>query len=262
MTVSVKRDGYLFNRIGLSESADLIHWTVPHCLTEENTALNFSSPGNILKTAEGYRICICSYPMPYPWKDRPYASDDARLYFLNTSDFVHFSEPQLIFPKGETTNAEMGRMIDPYVFADKDDPGLCHLFFKQNGVSHSESRDLIHWTYKGRIDGGENACVVVKNGLYHLFHSPEDGIGHKISPDLLHWTDEGVQFLDREHWDWAGGRLTAGFVMEAPEWCAHRYLLFFHGSRRDAEPETHGAAGIALAFTDDFVTYRQLAQKN
>lgn len=255
MTVSVLKDGFLLNRIGLSESTDLIHWTRPRCLTEENRDLNFSSPGNILKTAQGYSICICSYPMPFPWKERPYASEDARLYCLNTPDLVHFSAPEPIYPKGETEIGAMGRMIDPYMFVDKENESLYHLFFKQNGVSHSVSADRLNWTYLGHTDGGENACVVVKDGLYHLFHSPEDGIGHKTSPDLVHWTDEGVHFLDREHWDWASGRLTAGFVMEAPSWCAHRYLLFFHGSRKDASPETHGAASIALAYTDDFRSY-------
>lgn len=36
----------------------------------------------------------------------------------------------------------MGRMLDPYLFADKDEPGKYWCFYKQNGVSCSYSRDL------------------------------------------------------------------------------------------------------------------------
>jgi len=49
----------------------------------------------------------------------------------------------------------------------------------------------------------------------------------------------------------AKGRITAGFVMEAPENFNCRYLLFFHGFC-DVFPETHGNATLAIAFTDDF----------
>ncbi len=35
----------------------------------------------------------------------------------------------------------------------------------------------------------------------------------------------------------------------------YRYIVFFHGSRADSYPETHGAASLAYAYTNDFEQY-------
>ena len=43
---------------------------------------------------------------------------------------------------------DMGRMIDPYLIRDKDEPGKWWCFYKQNGVSYSWSHDLENWTFK------------------------------------------------------------------------------------------------------------------
>ena len=244
-TLSVKKDGYMYNSLALSESKDLEHWSEPRQITRDSLSENYCSPGNILCHNGEYLICVSSYPMPLPFAQRPYADETARLYFIRTADFVHFSSPELIRAKGDVPMEDMGRMIDPYVFRDRDDPALFHLFFKQNGVSHAHSRDLQNWVYDGHIDGGENACVVLKDGIYHLFHSPANGIGHKISRDLITWEDCGIMTLEQDRWDWAQGRLTAGFVMEHPQETG-KYLLFFHGSRRDVFPETHGEAVLGL----------------
>jgi len=143
-------------------------------------------------------------------------------------------------------------MIDPFVFSDGN---VYHLFFKQNGVSVSHSTDLENWTFMGNIDGGENACVIRDGGRYLLIHSPENGIGIKESCDLKEWKDIGIYTLDQEHWDFAGGRLTAAFAMPAEHACGWKYIVFFHGSRADSKPETHGAASLAFIYTNDFKTY-------
>ena len=165
----------------------------------------------------------------------------------------------LIRAKGDSTAREMGRMIDPFILEDKDEPGKYWLFFKQNGVSISCSHDLEHWTYERHIEGGENACVLIRDGQYFLIHSPENGIGFKTSHNLIDWTDCGCTVLDQAKWDWAGGRLTAGFAMESRGMTQHRYLMFFHGSKKDAFPETHGEASLGLVFTDDFRTFYENA---
>ena len=254
-TLSVKENDHLYNRIGLSVSRDLVNWTKPRCVTEKNLLLNFSSPGNILPLNGFYRVFFCSYPLSDPWPVRWTASSDARLFYMDTKDFVTFSSPTLLRAKGDTEISEMGRMIDPYVFEDAQEKGLYHLFFKQNGVSHSVSRDLVHWEYLGHIEGGENACILHKDGVYHLFHSPENGIGHKVSSDLVSWEETGIMTLNQSKWSWASGRLTAGFVMEAPEGFPHKYLMFFHGSKAECPPETHGAASIGLCFSDDLFNF-------
>ena len=64
-------------------------------------------------------------------------------------------------------------------------------FYKQNGVSMSFTCDFKNWTYFGHTESGENACVLVENNEYVLFHSPKNGIAIKRSSDLEHWHDWG-----------------------------------------------------------------------
>jgi len=250
-TVSEKENGYMYNRVGMSISRDLINWTEPRLLTPKDVNLNFCSPGNIIKAGEEYVICFTSYPMPFPYARRHYADDTARLFLMRTRDFEHFTDPELLNPKGDALVEELGRMIDPFILPKGDE---YFLFYKQNGVSVSKSRDLKKWEYLGHAQAGENACVIQRNGEYLLVHSPQNGIAFSRSKDLTHWEEAGVTTLDQLNWPWAQGRITAGFAMEAPKEAPRRYLLFFHGSR-DIFPETHGNATLALAYTDDFESF-------
>ena len=144
-------------------------------------------------------------------------------------------------------------MIDPFVFEKAKGEFL--LFFKQNGVSVSRSTNLCDWDFIGHTDGGENACVIENDGRYLLIHSPQNGIGIKESYDLKAWKDVGVYTLEQKQWEWASGRLTAAFAMRAKTACSYQYIVFFHGSRANSTPETHGAASLAIAYTNDFVSY-------
>ena len=254
-TVSQKENGYMYNFVAHSESQDLRSFSDPVILTEKDCRKNFCSPGNVIRVGDAYRICVCSYPMPVPYEQRGYADDTARLYWIETRDFVTFTQPRRILAKGSDC-ADEGRMIDPFVLEDKDRAGRYLLFFKQHGVSMSESFDLENWSYLGHVEGGENASVVVENGQYHLIHSPHNGIGHKVSEDLQCWTDLGVCLPKETEAAWANGRLTAAFAMKNRDPAIpYRYLVFFHGSRRDSTPETHGDASLAFYYTDDFRRY-------
>ena len=173
---------------------------------------------------------------------------------MSSDDLESWEAPELLRVKGPgVPEAEMGRMIDPYLLEDKAEPGKWWCFYKQDGVSMSSSHDLKTWTYFGRIDGGENACVIVDKGEYALFHSPENGIGIKRSDDLKQWRDQGVVFLGQEGWPWAKGRLTAGFALDlrhAP--AVGKVLLFFHGSGPEDEQtlfDTHASIGLAWSET-------------
>lgn len=254
-TKSIKENGYMYNFVAHSVSSDLIHWTEPRVITGKDRLKNYCSPGNIIKYKDELFLCVTSYPMPKPYDEQFYADDTARIYFIKTTDFKSFTEPEIIYAKGGENIEEMGRMIDPFVLRDKDNPDRYLLFFKQNGLSISESYDMKNWKFIGSSDAGENACVIVKDGKYMLIHSPEDGIGIKISEDLLSWEDRGVIYLNRKCWDWANGRLTAAFVMESCGKTKYKYIIFFHGSRKECPPETHGAATLAVAYTDDFINF-------
>ena len=143
-------------------------------------------------------------------------------------------------------------MIDPFIFKNGDE---YLLFFKQNGVSLSRSTDLSDWEYLGHTDGGENACVIKDGERYVLLHSPENGIGVKESLDLKEWNDVGTYTINQGNLEFASGRLTAAFAMPIDSSCDYKYLLLFHGSRADSFPETHGAASLAFAYTNDFEHY-------
>ena len=250
-TVSEKENGYIFNRVGHSVSSDLGSFSEPELITVKDCTQNYCSPGNVIERNDEYLICVTSYPMRVPYSEHIYADETARLFFIKTKDFKTFSSPMRIYPKGKDSVDE-GRMIDPYIF-EKD--GEFVLFFKQNGVSVSRSADLREWNFVGAVDGGENACVIEENGKYILIHSPENGIGIKESYDLKTWRDIGIYTLEQESWEFASGRLTAAFAMRPKTECGYTYIVFFHGSRADSSPETHGAASLAFAYTNDFRTY-------
>ena len=67
---------------------------------------------------------------------------------MRSDDLEHWSDPELLMVKGDDIPvADMGRMIDPYLLEDANEPGKWWCYYKQNGVSMSYSYDLIHWTF-------------------------------------------------------------------------------------------------------------------
>jgi predicted GH43/DUF377 family glycosyl hydrolase len=109
-----------------------------------------------------------------------------------------------------------------------------------------------HWHYEGHIPAGENVCIIRQNNEYVMFHSPENGIGVKRSSDLQHWEDDQqLIFLGQQNWEWAKGRITAGYVLNLgeKEMNGKRYLLFFHGSgpktEKDGDFDKNASIGIA-----------------
>lgn len=232
-------------------SRDLLTWSVPQPLTPKDPRLNFSSPGNVIRHDGQWVLCMQTYPTP---RGEKHGNCDSRLWIIRSDDLQTWGNPQRLQVRGPQVPVEqMGRMIDPYLLADKDEPGLWWCFYKQNGVSLSRSRDLDAWEYVGRMDGGENVCVLVQDDQYVMIHSPRNGIGIKRSGDLGHWRDEALLTLGQADWPWAAGRLTAGFVLDLrrDERFA-RYLLFFHGSGPEGERTMFdNNCSIALAWSRD-----------
>ena len=247
--VETEEDGTVYMYLGESRSSDLANWSEPKKLTVRDRSKNYSSPGCIIQHNGSYVICFQTYCRENGEK---YGNENSRLYIARSEDLETWSEPELLRVKGDIPESEMGRMIDPYLIYDEKS-GLWNCFFKQNGVSRSVSPDLVNWEYCGRIDGGENVCVIEKDGRYYMFHSPENGIGVKISDDLVHWQDTGELItLGQSGWEWAKGRLTAGFVLRADD----GYLMFFHASRYTEEVEFDSNASIGIAFSDDLTNWQ------
>lgn len=246
-----------FEYVAWSKSQDLKHWTSPVVFTPRDRRLNYSSPGDIVRFDGQWILCVQTYPRPHHEK---YGNDDARIWIMRSADLEHWGRPELLRVKGPNVPFEkMGRIIDPFLLQDKDDPRIWWCFFKQNGVSRSWSRDLKRWTFAGSFNGGENVSVIVRGNQYVLFHSPDNGIGVKRSTDLTNWTDAGLLKLGQANWNWARGRITAGFVLDSREVPGvGKYLMFFHGSDYSEEDPRGGFdnfSTIGLAWSSELQTW-------
>ena len=179
---------------------------------------------------------------------------------MRSTDLEHWGPPELLKVKGpDVSQEEEGRMIDPFLLQDKDDPGKWWCFYKQHGISMSWSRDLQTWTFAGNIRAGENPCIIVDNGEYVLSHSPARGIGIKRSTDLKTWRDEGTLMLGAKDWPWAQGRLTAGSLLDLrKDPRVGKCLLFFHGSdypENDPRGGFDNFASIGVAWSSDLKSW-------
>lgn len=250
--VETEEDGQVFMYLAKSKSKDLSQWEAPRKLTPRDQKLNYSSPGNVVWFKERWIICFQTYCRENGEK---YGNENSRIYVMETLDFENFSSPRLLKVKGECSVADMGRMIDPYLLQDAENPEKWWCFFKQNGVSMSYSYDMENWTFVGNANAGENVCVVRDNGLYYMFHSPRNGMGILKSDDCIHWKEFGKLItLGQEKWPWAQGRITAGFVMEGTGICAKEkiWLMFFHGSGpEDEETIFDQYASLGIAWSHD-----------
>lgn len=240
--------------IGMCKSTDLIHWSEPVSLTLKDKAKEYSSPGNLFYHDGSWYLCMQTYCRE---NGERFGNENSRIYTMRTTDLEHFEEPVLLRVKGkDVPEEEMGRMIDPFLVRDKDAPEIIWCFYKQNGVSWSWSRDLVNWTWAGSAPCGENVCVIVKDGLYWIFHSPENGIGLLKSADLKHFEPGAPDnYLSQSRFLWARDRITAGFVLDGTQIPGiDGYLMFYHGDDERGGDFPFGAS-IAMAYTPDLEHY-------
>ena len=249
-------DGQTYIYAAWSKSRDLVQWTEPKIFTPRDRNLNFSSPGNIIRYGQEWVLCLQTYPRP---NGERFGNADARMWTRRSKDLETWSEPELIRVKGPGVRREkMGRLIDPYLLQDTDEPGKWWCFWK-GGLAWSH--DLSTWTPAGSIPECENPCVLVDRGQYMLFRSRNrpDGIGVMRSSDLLHWRNEGELTLGQKDWPWAQGRLTAGFVLDLRrEPALAKALMFFHGSdfpENDPRGGFDNFASIGIAWSNDLQTW-------
>ena len=254
--------------VAMSESTDLRRWSAPVIVTPRGLDLNYSSPGNVVYHDGRWLMSVQTLPTPAvfvndpentPWdpSDPVHVTGDhrCRILTLESRDLRHWRDPVLLRVKGPDVRVEdMGRIIDPFLCRDATDPKRWWCFYKQNGMAFSCSRDLEHWTYAGSVEMGENVCVLVIDGTYWIYHSPENGIGLKTTRDLRTFRDHGVLTLGQSEWPWAEKRLTAGFVCDLRSVDSiGKYVMFFHGSSRrwNKAVNKHGHSSIGVAWSDD-----------
>ena len=247
---------YLFT--AYSKSEDLIHWTYPVKLTPRDRNLNYSSPGNIIRFDNQWIMCLQTYPTP---NNETWGNKDSRIWIMLSDDLETWSDPVILMVKGpDVAISEMGRMIDPYLLEDVDEPGKWWCYYKQNGVSMSYSYDLKNWQFSGYANSGENVTVLYVDGEYVLFHAPENGIGVKRSKKPDQWgEDEMLITLGQDQWPWATRRLTAATVIDLTgDEKFGKYLMFFHGSSLDgAKPKynAHNNASLGIAWSKDLTNW-------
>lgn len=249
----IEADKQVYQYTAWSKSRDLVKWTQPKVFTPRDQKLNFTSPGNVVRIGDRWVICLQTYPRP---SGEMYGNATARLWTMKSDDLENWEAPELLKVKGPQVPVEqMGRMIDPFLLQDKDEPGKWWCFFKQKGVSVSWTRDWKQWQFQGSTPGGENVCVIVVDGEYVLFHSPPNGIGMKRSKDLKSWGENRLITLGQQEWAWAKGRITAGFVLDGRKIeGAGKYLIIFHGSdfpEKDPRGGFDNFASIGMAWSDD-----------
>ena len=250
-------DRGFYTYLAYSRTPDLIHWTFPRILTPRDRNLNYSSPGNIVRFQDQWVICLQTYPRP---NNEVFGNKDSRVWIMRSKDLENWSKPELLRVKGKDVPVEkMGRMIDPYLVEDADEPGKWWCFYKQKGVSMSWSRDLKNWTYAGHAKAGENVTILRHGDEYVMFHSPKNGIGVKRSKNLLEWKEDvDLLTLGQKEWPWAQRRLTAATVVDlTKEPRVGKYVMFFHGStvKGGKRLPAHCNASLAIAYSDDLKTW-------
>ena len=267
--IRTEEENRIYSYTALTRSSNLRDWSQPVDLTPKGQKLNYSSPGNVIRYGDEWIMCLQTYPRPDYRRGTEvhWADQTARLFIMRSSDLVHWSEPELLRVKGPDVPVEaMGRMIDPYLIEDKDEPGKWWCFYKQNGVSMSWSKDLKNWHFFGSTESGENVCVLTENDQYVLIHSPTNGMGVKRSRDLLHWQDTGdLITLGQRDWPWAETRLTAGFVLDLrKEPGIGKYVMVFHGSgpgKKKTQDNVDAYCCIGIAWSDDLKTWQWPGRK-
>jgi len=261
--VRMEEEGRIYSYTALSRSSNLRNWSEPVIITPKGQRLNYCSPGNVIRYGDEWILCLQTYPRPNYKQGDPVRFGDrtARLFIMRSPDLVHWSEPELLRVKSsDVPMDQMGRMIDPYLIEDRDEPGKWWCFYKQQGVSMSWSRDLKTWTYAGRTPGGENVCVIPDGDQYVMFCSAGNGMAVKRSKNLKDWCDTNeVITLGQAKWSWAQGRLTAGFVLDLRQDSrVGKALMFFHGSdfpEQDPRGGFDTFASLGLAWSDDLTDW-------
>ena len=261
--VRTEEENRIYSYTALSRSANLRDWSEPVVLTPKGQRLNYSSPGNVIRYGGEWILCLQTYPRPdYKWGGGVrWADGTARIFIMRSKDLIRWSPPELLRVKGpDVPVGKMGRMIDPYLIQDKDEPGKWWCFYKQNGVSMSWSYDLKDWTYFGSAKSGENVCVLAGGDEYVLIHSPANGMGVKRSKDLRSWRDVGTPItLGQKRWPWAQTRLTAGFVLDLrDDPRVGKYVMFFHGGgpgKKKTQDNVDANCSVGIAWSDDLKTW-------
>ena len=60
----IEGPGQVFQYAAWSKSSDLLHWTEPKIFTPRDNRLNYGSPGDVIRFAGEWVLCLQTYPRP------------------------------------------------------------------------------------------------------------------------------------------------------------------------------------------------------
>lgn len=256
--VEYKKFQYVFY-LEVATSKNLIDWSVPKRVIKSSKG--FSSPGNVFKAKGLFNLCIQTYPVP---RFKQYASEQSRLWLIQSEDLMNWSEPQILKEQGAQVEwSKSQRQIDPFIIEHEH---KYYCYYKTSGnIGALISNDLFYWEELSKDKpilsrnqlpdhaSIENICIIkekVDNTDFIMFFSPcrrERGVGVAKSIDLIHW--EFIHYLNLPKFKWAASRPTAPSVIDLRAECG-KWLMAFHADRG----LPHGGA-LGLAWSKDLVNW-------
>ena len=76
--VRTEADNRVYSYVAMRQTHDLRHWSPVRVLTPRDQALDYSSPGNVVRFGNEWVLCLQTYPRPdYTWPARCPASAPA-----------------------------------------------------------------------------------------------------------------------------------------------------------------------------------------
>jgi hypothetical protein len=245
--------------LDVSISKNLYEWSKPKRVIDSD--LGYSSPGNVFQVGNTFYLSIQTYPVP---KFKQYASEESRLWIIESKNMTDWSEPRLIKEQGACVNwSKSHRQIDPFIIENEHQ---FYCFYKTSGrLGVLISKNLNSWE-EGSIDVPvlskedipdhatiENICIVKEDPHkpeFTMFFSPcyaKRGVGVARSSDLLHWTF--IDYLKFPMFEWAGSKPTAPSVIDMRDICG-KWIMAFHADRK----HPHGGA-LGLAWSKDLINW-------
>jgi beta-xylosidase len=190
--------GWKGNAIGYAWSSDLIHWSKQAALAvgEKLHGQNCWAPELF------YDVSNTSYMIYWSTQVGPWSSSKgkAAIYFVRTKDFVHFSDPEVMFSNGFTAGGKAGDNgpIDAFVFkvSDRkyllfykkdDNTGIANLCYR-SGVSPTGPWDSEQGPVRPSTGDEGPSCVKVGDE-YRVYTDPfeSDSAYVFVSKDLVNW---------------------------------------------------------------------------
>ncbi len=95
--VRTEEDDRIYSYTALSRSTNLRDWSKPRIITPKGQKLNYSNPGNVVRFAGEWIICLQTYPRPDYRRGGGvrWADGTARVFMMRSKDLVHWGQPVL-----------------------------------------------------------------------------------------------------------------------------------------------------------------------